>query len=71
MGRELVSERMTPRKRLLIAAEDLSVDEAWELLWERRLEKLPLVDGQDRLVGWITAKDPFCFDCFLTDGKSA
>ena len=71
MGRELVSERMTPRKRLLIAAADLSVDEAWELLWEWRLEKLPLVDGQGCLVGWITAKDAFCFDCFLTDGKSA
>ena len=42
---ELVSERMAPRERLLVAAAGISVDEAWELLSERRLEKLPLVDG--------------------------
>lgn len=54
---ELVSERMTPRERLLVAAADVSVDEAWRLLSERRLEKLPLVDDQGRLVGLITAKD--------------
>jgi len=54
---ELVSERMTPREKLLVAAADVSVDEAWKLLSERRLEKLPLVDDQDRLVGLITAKD--------------
>lgn len=42
---ELVSERMVPRERLLVAAAGISVDEAWELLSERRLEKLPLVDG--------------------------
>jgi len=56
---ELVSERMTPRERLLVAAAGVSVDEAWKLLSERRLEKLPLVDDQDRLVGLITAKDLF------------
>ena len=56
---ELVSERMTPRERLLVAPGDVSIDEAWELLSERRLEKLPLVDGQERLVGLITAKDLF------------
>ena len=27
------------------------------MMWERRLEKLPLVDAQGRLVGLITAKD--------------
>ncbi len=54
---ELVSDRMTPRERLLVAAADVSVDEAWESLSERRLEKLPLVDDQNRLVGLITAKD--------------
>ncbi len=53
----LVSERMTPRDRLLVAKADVALDDAWELLSERRLEKLPLVDSQGRLVGLITAKD--------------
>ena len=43
---QLVSDRMTPRERLLVAAADVSVDEAWRMMSERRLEKLPLVDGQ-------------------------
>lgn len=54
---ESVAKRMTPREQLLVATADVSVDEAWRLLSERRLEKLPLVDDEDRLVGLITAKD--------------
>ena len=53
----LVSERMTPRDRLLVAPPDILVDEARWLLAEHRLEKLPLVDGKGRVVGLITAKD--------------
>lgn len=52
-----VSSRMTPRERLLVASGSVLVDKAWEMLSEHRLEKLPLVDEQDRLVGLITAKD--------------
>ena len=54
---ELVSDRMTPRARLLVAPPDVSIDEARQLLSERRLEKLPLVDGEGRLTGLMTAKD--------------
>ena len=52
-----VAERMTPWERLLTATSGVSMAEARRVLSERRLEKLPLVDGQGRLVGLITAKD--------------
>ena len=53
----LVTHRMTPRERLVVAAPDVSVESAMQLLSERRLEKLPLVDDEGRLAGLITAKD--------------
>jgi IMP dehydrogenase len=53
----LVSERMTPWERLVVAPPDVSREQAQRMLTERRLEKLPLVDGAGRLVGLITAKD--------------
>jgi IMP dehydrogenase len=53
----LVSERMTPRERLVVASADVTIEEARRRLSERRLEKLPLVDASDRLAGLITAKD--------------
>ena len=52
-----VAERMTPLERLLSAPSGVSMEWARQALSERRLEKLPLVDGQGRLVGLITAKD--------------
>ena len=39
------------------APEDISIDEARELLYRNRIEKLPLVDRNMRVVGLITAKD--------------
>ena len=53
----LVSERMTSWEHLAVAPSDVSLEQARLMLSERRLEKLPLVDGQGRLVGLITAKD--------------
>jgi len=53
----LVSERMTPWEHLVVAPSGISLDQARSMLAARRLEKLPLVDGQGRLVGLITAKD--------------
>jgi IMP dehydrogenase len=52
-----VAERMTPLERLLSAPSGVSMEWARQALFDRRLEKLPLVDGQGRLVGLITAKD--------------
>jgi IMP dehydrogenase len=52
-----VSERMTPRERLIVAPPDVSREQAQAILSQHRLEKLPLVDREGRLAGLITAKD--------------
>ncbi|MBI5934250.1 MAG: IMP dehydrogenase [Chloroflexi bacterium] len=48
---------MTPRERLVTAKPDVSVDEARELLYKHRIEKLPVLDKDDNLVGLITSRD--------------
>src|SRR5262249_29809868 len=50
-----VSEVMT--KRIVTARPGISLEEAKDLLQEHRIEKLPLVDDQNRLRGLITVKD--------------
>ena len=52
-----VAELMTPRERLVTAPPDVSLRDAETLLRDRRVEKLPLVDAGDRLMGLITVKD--------------
>lgn len=53
----LVAEIMTPRARLVTARSDEALDSARIKLHEHRIEKLPLVDGEDHVVGLITAQD--------------
>jgi IMP dehydrogenase len=48
---------MTRGEQLVTAPVGTSLDEAKRLLHEHRIEKLPLVDGQGRLRGLITARD--------------
>lgn len=52
-----VAERMTPRERLVLHEGPLSVAEAERLMIDRKVKKLPLVDGRGAIVGLITAKD--------------
>jgi IMP dehydrogenase len=52
-----VQSVMTPRDRLVVAPIDEPLDKAKITLHNRRIEKLPLVDSEDRLVGLITAQD--------------
>lgn len=54
---KLVKEVMTPRDKLVVASPNVSREEAKRLLWENRVEKLPLVDGEWNLRGLITAAD--------------
>ena len=54
---EVVSQVMTPRSRLVVARQGESLEAARLALHEHRIEKLPLVDPQDRVVGLITAQD--------------
>lgn len=48
---------MTPRERLVVAPADEPLPSARLTLHEHRIEKLPLVDAEDRVVGLITAQD--------------
>jgi IMP dehydrogenase len=54
---EIVSSLMTPRNKMIVASENESLDSARLTLHLHRLEKLPLVDSQDRVTGLITAQD--------------
>ncbi|WP_041454626.1 IMP dehydrogenase [Anaerolinea thermophila] len=52
-----VSQVMTPRERLVVAGKEETLESAREKLYQHRIEKLPLVDENDRVVGLITAQD--------------
>ncbi|WP_234736715.1 IMP dehydrogenase [Tellurirhabdus bombi] len=51
-----VTDIMT-REKLITAREGITLDEAESILQEFKIEKLPIVDGENRLVGLITYKD--------------
>jgi IMP dehydrogenase len=52
-----VEEFMTPVERLVTGPPDISIEEAERRMFERRIEKLPLVDGARRIRGLITKRD--------------
>jgi IMP dehydrogenase len=51
-----VSEFMT-KENLIVAKERITLEEATEILQKHKIEKLPIVDKEGRLVGLITLKD--------------
>ena len=55
-GSTLVSDVMTPMP-LIVGHEGISRDEATLLLRQHKRERLPIVDGHNRLTGLITVKD--------------
>jgi IMP dehydrogenase len=48
---------MTPIERLVTGPPDITIEEAERRMFERRIEKLPLVDGARRIRGLITKRD--------------
>jgi IMP dehydrogenase len=56
MGRR-VADLMTPRERVITAGPDITPEEARRRLQEHRIEKLVVVDEQDRVIGLITVTD--------------
>lgn len=52
-----VADVMTPRERLVTAPPNTSLEEARRILYQNRIEKLPLVDADGRLAGLITGSD--------------
>ncbi|OFP63325.1 IMP dehydrogenase [Corynebacterium sp. HMSC074C01] len=65
-----VSEIMTPMP-LVVAKEGVSKEEALELLSANKVEKLPIVDDANRLVGLITVKDFVKTEQFPNASKDA
>lgn len=53
----LVSDRMTPRDRLVAHVGPISLGDAERIMAERKIKKLPLVHADGRVLGLITAKD--------------
>jgi IMP dehydrogenase len=56
-GQQSVEQVMTPRDQLVVAGPGESMDEARKKLYEHRVEKLPLVDAENRVMGLITVQD--------------
>lgn len=52
-----VSEFMTPLENLIYAREGISLSEANDMLWENRLNALPIVDENGRLTHFVFRKD--------------
>lgn len=48
---------MTPREKLAVGKSETTWEEALQILWVNRIEKLPLVDSTGRLAGLITKQD--------------
>jgi IMP dehydrogenase len=56
-GQKQVADRMTPMEKLVVHSGPITLDEAERMMVDRKIKKLPLVDGQGMLTGLITAKD--------------
>lgn len=54
-GKKKVKDIMV--KDVIYAKDDISIEDAIKVLYQHRIEKLPLVDLNGRVVGLITAKD--------------
>ncbi|MFD0894471.1 IMP dehydrogenase [Luteolibacter ambystomatis] len=52
-----VADVMTKHDKLITAPATTSLEEARRILYQNRIEKLPLVDGSGKLVGLITGSD--------------
>ena len=52
-----VGSRMTPVETLVTGRGELALDVAERIMVERKVKKLPLVDGGGTLIGLVTAKD--------------
>jgi len=52
-----VRDKMTPRHKVIVAQQGINLKKAEEILQNNKIEKLPIVDKKDKLVGLITYKD--------------
>ena len=53
----LVSTFMTPREKLIVGDKDITLKAANDVIWEHKLNALPVVDDNDCLIGIVFRKD--------------
>jgi len=56
-GTEKVSSFMTPREKMVVAPADTSLKAANDIIWENKLNSLPIVDENDHLMYFVFRKD--------------
>lgn len=66
-----VADVMTPVSRLITGNPETTPEEARKILYRNRIEKLPLIDEEGRLVGLITDTDIRKRDAFQDSTKDA
>ncbi|WP_130811962.1 IMP dehydrogenase [Olsenella sp. Marseille-P4559] len=54
---KLVSEFMTPREKMVVAEDGTSLKTANDIIWDNKLNQLPIVDADNRLVSLVFRKD--------------
>ena len=52
-----VTDFMTPREKLIVAGPDTSLKEANDIIWDNKLNSLPIVDDNDKLLYMVFRKD--------------
>lgn len=52
-----VSEFMTPLEKLVVAKDGTTLKEANDIIWDNKLNSLPIVDANDHLVHFVFRKD--------------
>jgi len=56
-GNEKVADFMTPRAKLITAPAQTTLKEANDIIWEHKLNSLPIVDENDHLMYFVFRKD--------------
>ena len=56
-GSEKVSTFMTPREKMIVAPADTTLKAANDIIWEHKLNSLPIVDENDHLMYFVFRKD--------------
>ncbi len=56
-GTELVSSFMTPLDRLVVAQDGVSLKEANDIIWDHKVNSLPIVDAEGHLKYFVFRKD--------------
>ena len=54
---EKVGSFMTPREKLIVAPADTTLKEANDIIWDHKLNSLPIVDENDHLMYFVFRKD--------------